>query len=62
MPETVRIAIRLPVAALARLDQLAASKFAGNRTRAVTYAVERLKRRWARLPFRSRDWQRRSSF
>ena len=41
MPETARIAVRLPVAALARLDQLAASKFAGNRTKAVTYAVER---------------------
>jgi hypothetical protein len=37
----VRIATRLPVAVAARLDRLAASRFAGNRTRAVVFAVER---------------------
>jgi hypothetical protein len=35
------VAIRLPVAVAARLDRLAASRFAGNRTKAVTHAVER---------------------
>jgi hypothetical protein len=41
VPETVRIAVRLPVPVAARLDRLASSRFAGNRTKAVTYAVER---------------------